>query len=208
MMSTVLQKIVETSDLKRLEAAELKLLSEEIRDLIKQTVSAGGGHLASNLGVVELTIALHRIFDFGSDRLLWDVGHQAYVHKILTGRATEFNTNRQQGGLSGFPDPLESHYDVAKVGHSSTAISTAVGVAEAFKRRGLKRKTVAVIGDGALTGGMAYEGLINAGELQNDLLVVLNDNGNFIDAPVGALHRYLDKIRTGKWYNKIRDRLK
>ena len=207
-MNPLLDRIEQPSDLRHLTLADLKQLAKEIRELIKRTVSDGGGHLASNLGVVELTIALHRVFDFSTDRLLWDVGHQAYVHKILTGRAGSFNSNRQAGGISGFPDPKESHYDVAKVGHSSTAISTGVGVAEAFKRQGFKRKTVVVIGDGALTGGMAYEGLINAGELQNDLLVVLNDNGNFIDAPVGALHRYLDKLRTGKWYNKIRDRLK
>lgn len=207
-MSSILERIEQPADLRHLNPAELQQLASDIRELIKRTVSDGGGHLASNLGVVELTIALHRVFDFATDRLLWDVGHQAYVHKILTGRAAQFTSNRQAGGISGFPDPSESIYDVAKVGHSSTAISTAVGVAEAFKRQGFKRKTVVVIGDGALTGGMAYEGLINAGELQNDLVVVLNDNGNFIDAPVGALHRYLDKLRTGKWYNKIRDRLK
>ena len=205
---SILKRIEQPADLRRLQAPELIILAKEIRELIKQTVSDGGGHLASNLGVVELTIALHRIFDFASDRLLWDVGHQAYVHKILTGRAEMFASNRQSGGISGFPDPMESHYDVAKVGHSSTAISTAVGVAEANRIRGNKRKTVAVIGDGALTGGMAYEGLINAGELQNDVIVVLNDNGNFIDAPVGAMHRYLDKVRTGKFYNRIRNRLK
>ncbi len=204
----LLDHIKQPADLRRLSVDDLRALSDEIRELIKETVSSGGGHLSSNLGVVELSIALHRVFDFASDRLLWDVGHQAYVHKILTGRSGDFKTNRQAGGISGFPDPQESQYDVAKVGHSSTAISTAVGVAEAQKRLGNKRKTVVVIGDGALTGGMAYEGLINAGDLQSDLLVVLNDNGNFIDAPVGAMHQYLDKIRTGKFYNRMRNRLK
>lgn len=204
----VLERIDSPADLKRLSSRELRELAVEIRHLIKQTVSSGGGHLASNLGVVELTFALHRVFDFASDRLLWDVGHQAYVHKLLTGRRELFASNRQSGGLSGFPDPEESSYDVARVGHSSTAISTAVGIAEANRRQQKKKKTVVVIGDGALTGGMAYEGLINAGDLNSDLIVVLNDNGNFIDAPVGAMHRYLDKIRTGKLYNNVRNSLK
>lgn len=202
----LLDALLSPGDLKRLPPEQVAQLAEEIRYRIKETVSAHGGHLASNLGVVELTLALHRIFDFSSDRLLWDVGHQAYVHKLLTGRAAIFHTNRQAGGISGFPDPKESPYDVAKVGHSSTAISTGVGVAEANKALKLPRKTVVVVGDGALTGGMAFEGLINAGHLKSDLLVVLNDNGNFIDAPVGSLHHHLDRIRTGRIYNHLRQR--
>jgi 1-deoxy-D-xylulose-5-phosphate synthase len=200
----LLDNLLSPGDLRRMSPQQLAQLADEIRFRIKETVSRHGGHLASNLGVVELTIALHRLFDFSSDRLLWDVGHQAYVHKLLTGRAAQFDTNRQANGISGFPDPKESTFDIAKVGHSSTGISTGVGVAEAYRRLGMKRKTVVVVGDGALTGGMAFEGLINAGELKSDLLVVLNDNGNFIDAPVGSLHSYLDRIRTGRTFARLR----
>ena len=184
----------------------LSQLAEEVRYRIREVVSQGGGHLASNLGTVELTIALHRVFDFAQDRLLWDVGHQAYPHKLLTGRAGSFASNRQRGGLSGFPDPRESPYDLAKVGHSSTAISTGAGLAEADRRAGRTNRTVVVVGDGALTGGMAYEGLINAGDRKTPLIVVLNDNGNFIDPPVGSLHRYLDRVRSGRFYNLMRER--
>ncbi|MEK7411718.1 MAG: 1-deoxy-D-xylulose-5-phosphate synthase, partial [Planctomycetota bacterium] len=162
--------------------------------------------MASNLGTVELTIALHRVFDFTSDRLLWDVGHQAYPHKLLTGRAARFDTNRQRGGISGFPDPHESPFDLAKVGHSSTAISTGVGVAEGYRHSSHRRATVVVVGDGALTGGMSYEGLINAGQFKSDMIVVLNDNGQFIDAPTGSLHTHLDRIRTGAMYQHLRER--
>jgi 1-deoxy-D-xylulose-5-phosphate synthase len=203
----LLDGLLSPADLRRMTPEQLAQLAEEIRFRIKETVSAHGGHLASNLGVVELTLALHRVFDFTSDRLLWDVGHQAYPHKLVTGRAQAFHTNRQQGGISGFPDPKESPFDLAKVGHSSTSISTAVGFAEGYRRQGQNRKTIAVIGDGALTGGMAFEGLINAGELGSDLIVVLNDNGNFIDAPVGGLHKHLDRIRTGSWYQHLRERV-
>ena len=203
----LLDGLLGPADLRRMPGEQLAQLAHEIRHRIKETVSAHGGHLASNLGVVELTLALHRVFDFTSDRLLWDVGHQAYPHKLVTGRARVFHTNRQQGGLSGFPDPKESPFDLAKVGHSSTAISTGVGIAEGYRRQQQARRTVVVVGDGALTGGMAFEGLINAGELKSDLIVVLNDNGTFIDAPVGGLHRHLDRIRTGSWYQHLRERL-
>jgi len=202
----LLDGLLSPGDLRKFTPEQLAQIADEIRYRIKETVSTHGGHLASNLGVVELTLALHRVFDFSSDRLLWDVGHQAYVHKLITGRAVNFHTNRQAGGISGFPDPKESPYDIAKVGHSSTAISTGVGVAEAYRKLKQPRKTVVVVGDGALTGGMAFEGLINAGELKSDMLVVLNDNGNFIDAPVGSLHTHLDRIRTGKLYAHMRDR--
>lgn len=205
--TALLDGLTGPSDLTDLTDDQLDALAEAIRLRIKQTVSANGGHLASNLGVVELTMALHRVFDFSRDRLAFDVGHQAYVHKLLTGRVDRFGTTRQAGGLSGFPDPKESPYDIAKVGHSSTAISTAVGVAEGFKLAKSDAKTVVMVGDGALTGGMAFEGLINAGDLDNDLLIVLNDNGSFIDPPVGSLHTYLDRIRTGRMYNSMRDRL-
>ncbi|MBN8524527.1 MAG: 1-deoxy-D-xylulose-5-phosphate synthase [Planctomycetes bacterium] len=202
----LLDALLGPADLRKLTRDELTQLAGEIRLRIKEVVSAHGGHLASNLGTVELSIALHRVFDFSSDRLLWDVGHQAYPHKLLTGRAARFHTNRQQGGVSGFPDPKESPFDLAKVGHSSTAISTGVGVAEGYRRSEHRRATVVVIGDGALTGGMAYEGLINAGQLKSDLIVVLNDNGQFIDAPTGSMHLHLDRIRTGSMYQHLRKR--
>jgi 1-deoxy-D-xylulose-5-phosphate synthase len=202
----LLDGLISPADLRRFTPAELKQLAEEMRHRIKETTSKHGGHLSSNLGTIELTLALHRVFDFSSDRILWDVGHQAYPHKLVTGRAKVFHTNRQAGGISGFPDPKESPYDLAKVGHSSTSISTGVGVAEGYRAQKQRRRTVAVIGDGSLTGGMAFEGLINAGQLKSDLLVVLNDNGNFIDAPVGSLHTYLDRIRSGQMFQGLRER--
>ncbi|MCK6487776.1 MAG: 1-deoxy-D-xylulose-5-phosphate synthase [Planctomycetes bacterium] len=202
----LLDAILSPADVRKLAPAELARLAEEMRHRIKEVVSEHGGHLASNLGTIELTIALHRVFDFTSDRVLWDVGHQAYPHKLLTGRARDFATNRQQGGISGFPDPKESPFDIAKVGHSSTSISTGVGVAEGYRRLGHRRHTLVVVGDGALTGGMAFEGLINAGQLKSDLIVVLNDNGNFIDPPTGSLHTHLDRIRTGELFGHLRHR--
>ena len=212
MPAPLLDSLLAPADLRKLSLAELAALAEEMRLRIKETVSTHGGHLASNLGTIELTIALHRVFDFTSDRILWDVGHQAYPHKLLTGRAKNFHTNRQAGGISGFPDPQESPFDLAKVGHSSTAISTGVGVAEGYRRQqpegGLKRHTVVVVGDGALTGGMCFEGLINAGQLKSDLIVVLNDNGNFIDPPTGSLHTHLDRIRTGTVFTNLHERFK
>ena len=211
-MGHLLDSLLAPSDLRKLGPVELATLAEEMRQRIKETVSQHGGHLASNLGTIELTLALHRVFDFTSDRILWDVGHQAYPHKLLTGRAKNFHTNRQQGGISGFPDPQESPFDLAKVGHSSTAISTGVGVAEGYRRqlggKQIRRHTVVVVGDGALTGGMAFEGLINAGQLKSDLIVVLNDNGNFIDPPTGSLHTHLDRIRTGTVFTNLHTRFK
>src|SRR4051812_11686177 len=165
----LLDGLLAPADLRKFSADQLAAIAEEIRFRIKETTSKHGGHLSSNLGTIELTLALHRVFDFSSDRILWDVGHQAYPHKLVTGRAKVFHTNRQKDGISGFPDPKESPYDLAKVGHSSTSISTGVGVAEGYRRQGQRRRTVAVIGDGALTGGMAFEGLINAGQLKSDL---------------------------------------
>ena len=207
-MTSFLDSLLAPADLRKLSLAELTTLAGEMRLRIKETVSRHGGHLASNLGTVELTIALHRVFDFTSDRVLWDVGHQAYPHKLLTGRAQSFHTNRQQGGISGFPDPLESPFDLAKVGHSSTAISTGVGVAEGYRRQKHRRHTVVVVGDGALTGGMSFEGLINAGQLKSDVIVILNDNGNFIDPPTGSLHTHLDRIRTGTVFTNLHERFK
>ncbi len=212
MTKPLLDSLLAPADLRKLSLPELTTLAAEMRQRIKETVSAHGGHLASNLGTIELTIALHRVFDFTSDRILWDVGHQAYPHKLLTGRARNFHTNRQAGGISGFPDPKESPFDLAKVGQSSTAISTGVGVAEGYRRQlpagGLRRHTVVVVGDGALTGGMSFEGLINAGQLKSDLIVVLNDNGNFIDPPTGSLHTHLDRIRTGTVFTNLHERFK
>jgi 1-deoxy-D-xylulose-5-phosphate synthase len=205
--SSPLSRIHCPADLLRLTDAELDEVALAIRNLLKQVVSTNGGHLASNLGVVELTLALHRVFDFSQDRLVFDVGHQAYVHKLVTGRAARFSTLRTEGGLSGFPDPAEHPDDVIKVGHSSAAISTALGLAEGYRRQGLNRKAVALVGDGALTGGMSFEALINGGHSKADLLVILNDNGNFIDAPVGSLHGYFDRIRSGRVFNHLRDRL-
>jgi 1-deoxy-D-xylulose-5-phosphate synthase len=202
----LLDSLISPADLRRFTPVELAQIADEMRYRIKETTSDHGGHLSSNLGTIELTLALHRVFDFSSDRILWDVGHQAYPHKLVTGRAKNFNTNRQENGISGFPDPKESPYDLAKVGHSSTAISTGVGVAEGYRQQNQRRRTVVVVGDGALTGGMSFEGLINAGQLKSDVLVVLNDNGNFIDAPVGSLHTHLDRIRSGKMFQYMRER--
>jgi 1-deoxy-D-xylulose-5-phosphate synthase len=204
----ILEQLHDPAVIRSWSSAQCAELATAIRQRIRQVVSANGGHLASNLGTVELTIALHRALDFRHDRLLFDVGHQAYPHKLLTGRQGAFDTIRKAGGLSGFPDPKESPFDLAKVGHSSTAISTALGIAEADRQLGNKREVVAMIGDGALTGGMAFEGLINAGASRANIIVLLNDNGSFIDPPVGAMHTYLDRLRSGPTYNQLRDRVK
>ncbi|MEM6263865.1 MAG: 1-deoxy-D-xylulose-5-phosphate synthase [Bacteroidota bacterium] len=193
-------------DLRKLEPEQLYDFSQELRDFIISTVSVNGGHFGASLGVVELTVALHYVFNTPYDQLIWDVGHQAYGHKILTGRRDEFHTNRKYGGISGFPKRAESDYDTLGVGHSSTSISAAVGmaVAKSFKKED-DRQIVAVIGDGALTGGMAFEGLNHGGWEKADMLVVLNDNCMSIDPNVGALKEYLTDITTSQTYNKLRD---
>ncbi|HSQ59080.1 MAG TPA: 1-deoxy-D-xylulose-5-phosphate synthase [Acidobacteriota bacterium] len=191
------------ADLKRLAPETLPLLAEEMRDRIVQVVSKNGGHLAPSLGVVELTIALHYVFDTPRDVLIWDVGHQAYPHKILTGRNDRFDTLRQEGGLSGFPRRVESEYDPFGTAHASTSISAALGFARARDLRGETNKVIAVIGDGALTGGMAYEALNQAGVLGTDLLVVLNDNSMSISPNVGAISRYLTKITSAPVYRRF-----
>ncbi|MDR1967180.1 MAG: 1-deoxy-D-xylulose-5-phosphate synthase, partial [Burkholderiaceae bacterium] len=187
--------------LRRLSRAQIKALAGELRECVLHNVSQTGGHLSSNLGAVELAIALHYVFDTPRDRLVWDVGHQTYAHKILTGRRDHMPTLRQQGGMSGFPRRDESDYDAFGTAHSSTSISAALGMALAARQKGEDRKAVAVIGDGAMTGGMAFEALNNAGvERDARLLVVLNDNDMSISPPVGALNRYLAQLMSGGFY--------
>lgn len=189
------------SDLKNLSYPQCSALCEEIRSMLIGTVLKTGGHLASNLGVVELTLALHRKFDSPKDRIVWDVGHQAYVHKILTGRAEELPSLRQTNGLSGFPKPTESQHDTFVTGHSSTAISAAFGMAEAMRMsHDDTHYAIAVVGDGAMTGGLAYEGLNNAGKSRSNLIVILNDNNQAISKNVGAIAKYLTKIRSSSDY--------
>jgi len=190
--------------LRQLERSQLPALADELREFLIESVSKTGGHLASNLGAVELTVALHYVFNTPFDRLVWDVGHQSYGHKVLTGRRERMGTLRQHGGLSGFPKPEESEYDAFVAGHSSTSISAALGMAVAARREGQGRKAVAIIGDGALTGGMAFEALNNAGAMDTDLLVVLNDNDMSISANVGALNNYLAKLMSGRFYAAAR----
>ncbi len=205
----VLELIDRPSDLRLIKKELLPQLAEEIREKIITVTSQKGGHLASSLGTVELTIALHYVFDSPQDKIIWDVGHQAYTHKILTGRRDSFSTLRQHGGISGFPTPKESEYDAFGVGHSSTAISAALGIACARDLSGNNNhKVVAVIGDGSMTGGMAFEALNNAGHLGKDLLVVLNDNEMFISHRVGALAGYLTKLMTLGLVNKLERRVK
>ena len=192
-------------DLRTLSEAQLPQLAGELRSFLIDCVSQTGGHLAAGLGVVELTIALHYVFDTPRDRLVWDVGHQAYPHKILTGRRARMCTLRQEGGLSGFPKRSESPYDTFGVGHSSTSISAAVGMALAARHHGERRQVVAVIGDGALSGGMAFEALNHAGALDVDLMVVLNDNKMSISPPVGAISNHLSQLLSGKLYTTVRE---
>ena len=195
MMTKILDRIDKPADLKNLTYPELELLSTEIREELVSVVSANGGHLASNLGVVELTLALHRVFDTPRDKIVWDVGHQAYAHKLVTGRRKEFDSLRQYGGLSGFTSREESEYDVFGAGHASTSISAALGIAVARDFAGENYQVIAVIGDGAITGGMALEGLNQAGHIGTRLIVILNDNGMSISPTVGGIARLLDRIR-------------
>ncbi len=196
----LLQTINDPADLRRLSRADLKVLATELREFVLQSVSQTGGHLSSNLGTVELTVALHHVFNTPEDRLVWDVGHQTYPHKILTGRRDRMHTLRQMGGISGFPQRAESIYDTFGTAHSSTSISAALGMALAAKRKGDNRHAVAIIGDGAMSAGMAFEALNNAGVADCNLLVVLNDNDMSISPPVGALNRYLAQLMSGQFY--------
>jgi len=196
----LLQTVNDPADLRRLSRADLKVLTAELRAFIIDSVSKTGGHLSSNLGTVELTVALHHVFNTPHDRLVWDVGHQTYPHKILTGRRERMASLRQFGGLSGFPQRAESEYDTFGTAHSSTSISAALGMALAAKSQGQERHAVAIIGDGAMTAGMAFEALNNAGVADCNLLVILNDNDMSISPPVGALNRYLAQLMSGQFY--------
>ncbi len=202
----LLGSINNPEDLKKLDQAQLVQLTQELRDFIIDSVSVYGGHFGASLGVVELTVALHYVFNAPDDQIVWDVGHQAYGHKILTGRRDQFHTNRMYKGISGFPKRKESEYDTFGVGHSSTSISAALGMAMASKYKGDdSRQHIAVIGDGAMTGGLAFEGMNHAGVSNTNLLIILNDNCMSIDPNVGALKDYLTDITTSHTYNKVRD---
>jgi len=204
MTHPLLDRIDSPADLRALSPAELPQVAKELRDFLVESVASTGGHLASNLGTVELTIALHYVFDTPRDRIVWDVGHQTYPHKILTGRRAAMTGLRQGGGIAGFPRRAESEYDAFGAGHSSTSISAALGMAEAFHQTGSAQRAVAVIGDGAMTAGMAFEALNNAGATDLPLLVVLNDNDMSISPNVGALNNYLAKLMSGRFYAAAR----
>ena len=204
----ILDKIVCHDDLVQLKDSEQLQLCEEIRNFLVSHISRTGGHLASNLGVVELTLALHRVFNTPEDKLVFDVGHQSYVHKMLTGRYARFNTLRAFGGLSGFPKRSESDYDVFETGHASTAISAALGLARARDYRGEAHRVVAVVGDGALGNGVSLEALNNIRELKRNLILVINDNKMSISKSVGTISTHLTRIITGRGYNHFKSYVK
>ncbi len=204
-MTRLLESINDPADLRRLPRAQLQSVADELRACVLDNVSRTGGHLSSNLGTVELTVALHYVFNTPEDRLVWDVGHQTYPHKILTGRRERMTTLRQLGGLSGFPQRAESPYDTFGTAHSSTSISAALGMALAARQKGESRHSVAIIGDGAMTAGMAFEALNNAGVEDCRLLVILNDNDMSISPPVGALNRYLAQLMSGQFYSAAKN---
>ena len=203
----LLEKINSPEDLRALRPEELEQLCAEVRKYMVECCAVNPGHLGASLGAVEIIVALHRVFHTPGDKLVFDVGHQAYAHKILTGRREAFKTMRRSGGISGFPKMAESPYDAFGAGHSSTSVSAALGLAEAAKIKGTSEKVVAVIGDGALTGGLAWEGLNNAGSSKADILVILNDNNFSIDKPTGGMHNYLLKLTTNPAYNKVKHRV-
>jgi 1-deoxy-D-xylulose-5-phosphate synthase len=204
-MTRVLDQIKTSYDVKKLDVEELERLCQELREEILSTVSKTGGHLASNLGVIELTAALHYVFDFPRDKVIWDVGHQSYAHKLLTGRKDRFHTLRQYEGISGFPKRDESPYDAFDSGHSGSSISSALGMAEALRLKGEDARVIAVIGDGSMTAGLAFEGLNQAGHIDQDLIVILNDNEMSISRNVGALSSYLNRLMTGQFVNRFRN---
>src|SRR5487761_2650903 len=203
-MYPLLETINSPDDLRKLERAQLPQLTDELRAFLIQSVSKTGGHLSSNLGTVELTVALHYVYNTPEDRLVWDVGHQTYAHKILTGRRAAMSGLRMAHGISGFPKRNESPYDAFGTGHSSTSISAALGMAVAAQLAGKENRSVAIIGDGAMSGGMAFEALNNAGAMDANLLVILNDNDMSISRPVGALNNYLAKLMSGRFYAAMR----
>ena len=207
-MMAILDTISSPAELRRLTLPELEQLAGEIRARIIEVVGRSGGHLASNLGVVELTLALHRVFDFRADRLLWDVGHQCYVHKLLTGRNARFDTLRQAGGISGFPSTAESEYDLFNVGHAGTAIATAVGLARGDAALGRDRRIVALVGDASIVNGVAFEGLNQAGLLKRQFLVVLNDNSMGIAKTQGAMAKYLARFRVSSLYEEVKHQVR
>ena len=207
MTYTLLDKVDSPADIKGFSIEELRTLCAEIRHYMIECCSVNPGHLGSSLGAVELMVGLHYVYDTPEDKLVFDVGHQAYAHKILTGRREAFRKNRMKDGISGFPKRSESEYDAFGAGHSSTSISAALGFAEAAKQQGLQQKVVALIGDGSLTGGLAFEGLNNAGAAKSDILVILNDNNISIDRNIGAIHNYLLKITTDPRYNRAKKRV-
>ena len=207
-MNSLLDQIHDSQGVRQLSLGQLERLCEEIRREIILTVSETGGHLASNLGVVELTVALHYVFDIPKDKLVWDVGHQSYAHKLLTGRRDCFSTLRQYEGISGFPKREENPCDVFDSGHSGTSISSGLGMVEALRKKGDEGRVVAIIGDGSLTAGLAFEGLNQTGHLHDDLIVILNDNEMSISPNVGALSSYLNRLMTGQFVNRFRDDMK
>ena len=199
-----LERVDYPQDIKSFSMDELRQLCSEIRHYMIECCSINPGHLGSSLGAVELIVGLHYVYDSPSDKLVFDVGHQAYAHKIITGRREAFRKNRMKDGISGFPKRSESEHDAFGAGHSSTSVSAALGFAEAAKQQGLSNKAVALIGDGSLTGGLAFEGLNNAGAAKSDILVILNDNNISIDRNIGAIHEYLLEITTDPRYNKAK----
>ena len=200
----LLDQIKQSSDIKKLTEEDYPVLAQEIRQFLIEKISHTGGHLASNLGVVELTMALHLAFDLPKDKIIWDVGHQAYTHKLLSGRKAGFDELRQFGGMSGFPKRAESPYDAFDTGHSSTSISAGLGIAQAREIQGEDYSVISVIGDGALTGGMAYEALNNAAQLKKNFIIVLNDNKMSISENVGGMSRYLSSVRTKESYAELK----
>ena len=205
---SLLEQITSPADVRRLDPSQLDELAVDVRQRLVDVISKLGGHFAPGLGVVELTIALHYVFNTPTDRLVWDVGHQGYPHKILTGRNERFPTIRQKDGLSGFLKREESEYDSFGAGHAATSISAAYGMATARDLSGKHNKVVAIIGDGSLTSGIAYEALNNAGHSERDLIVILNDNEMSIAPNVGAMNKYLTKLRTSPVYNRLREEVK
>ena len=200
----VLEKIHKENDIKNLSPEELTMLADEIRQFLIEKISVTGGHLASNLGVVELTMALHLVFDLPQDKLIWDVGHQAYTHKLLTGRKAGFDELRKYGGMSGFPKRKESECDAFDTGHSSTSISAGLGYVAARELQGGTHSVVSIIGDGSMTGGMAYEALNNASRLKSNFIIVLNDNNMSISENVGGMSQYLNGLRTAQAYTGLK----